>query len=196
MKNDPSNSVVGSAPQTILGIDPGSRVAGYAFIRSKNRRAMLPVDFMVVEAGVLRADARLAYDVRIGLLHCALHELIERHAPQVCVLEKAFYDKNVSSAIKLGEVRGAFIAACARADVKTEEITPAEVKKIIAGNGRAEKEQVALALKALMGFDRGDLPHDVTDAVAIALCFGMGLAQRFAGVPPMPRQPPRRAKSF
>lgn len=180
MKNIPRNSTAEPAPRIILGIDPGSRIAGYAFIKTKNARAMLPSDFLILEAGVLRTDTKLGHDVRIGLLHGALHGLIERHSPHVCVLEKAFYDKNVSTAIKLGEVRGAFIAACGRSQVKTEEITPAEVKKTITGNGRAEKEQVALALKTLMGFDRGDLPHDVTDALAIALCFGMGIARRFA----------------
>lgn len=140
---------------------------------------MIPSDFVVLEAGVLRADPRLASEVRIGLLHEALHQLIVQHEPEVCVLEKAFYDKNVSSAIKLGEVRGAFIAACARSKVKVEEISPAEVKKTIAGHGRAEKEQVSLALKALLGFDRGHLPHDATDALAISLCFGLRLATRF-----------------
>lgn len=189
MKHSPIHPVAGVQPRVILGVDPGSRVAGYAFIKCRQQRMLLPSDFVVIEAGVLRADPRLAHDVRIGLLHRALHDLIERHTPEVCVLEKAFYDKNVSSAIKLGEVRGAFIAACARSQVKTEEITPAEVKKTITGNGRAEKDQVALALKALTGFDRGTLPHDVTDALAIALCYGMGVARRFAAKPFASAQP-------
>lgn len=164
----------------ILGIDPGSRVAGYAVLRARRPSPVVPRDFTVVEAGALKADPSLTHGERIGLLHEALHELIVRHAPTVCVLEKAFADKNVSSAIKLGEVRGAFIAACARSSVPTREITPAEVKKTITGNGRAEKELVSLSLRALMGFDRGDLPHDVTDALAIGLCYGLRLTATFS----------------
>jgi crossover junction endodeoxyribonuclease RuvC len=146
-------------------------------------RPRLPRDFHVVDAGVLRADPNRSHAERIGDLHEALHELIAHHAPDFCVLEKAFADKNIATAIKLGEVRGAFIAACARSNVRTLEITPAEVKKTITGNGRAEKELVALALHSLMGFDRGGLPHDVTDALAIGLCFGLRLAERWAGDP-------------
>ena len=167
-------------PRLILGVDPGSRVAGYAFIRARKANPVLPTDFDVVEAGVLRASADLPYAQRIGLMHEALHGLVLQHGPDVCVLEKAFFDKNVSSALKLGEVRGAFIAACARCSVPVDEITPAEVKKTITGNGRAEKELVSLSLKTLMGFDRGALPHDVTDALAISLCFGLRLTLKWA----------------
>lgn len=144
---------------------------------------MLPRDFEIVEAGVLRADPNLAHGERIGLLHVALHELMERLTPDACVMEKAFCDKNVSTALKLGEVRGAFIAAGARLGLPTFEITPAEVKKTITGNGRSEKELVSLSLKALMGFDRGTLPHDVTDAVAIALCLALRLGRGGANAP-------------
>lgn len=173
-------------PKTILGIDPGTRTVGFAFIRARTAHPVLPRDFAIVEAGVLRADPDLPYGERIGLLHATLHDLLVEREPDVCVLEKAFFDKNASSALKLGEARGAFIAACARAGVPILEITPAEVKKTITGNGRAEKEQVSLSLKVLMGFDRGRLPHDVTDALAISLCFGMKLMHR------APLKPQRR----
>lgn len=167
----------------IVGIDPGSRVAGYAFIRGRVAKPMLPRDFEVIDAGVMRAPLDLDMAGRIGLLHEALHGLLAEHEPEACVLEKAFCDKNPATAIKLGEARGAFIAACARTRVRTFEITPAEVKKTLTGSGRADKDLVASALKSLMGFDRGKLPHDVTDALAIALCFGLKIAERFAVFP-------------
>lgn len=167
----------------ILGLDPGSLVAGFAFVRSRSGRAANPRDFEILEAGALKVSASIPHSQRIGMLHEALFGLIEKHRPEVCVVERTFVDKNPSSALKLGEVRGAFIAACGRAKVKIEEITPAEVKKTITGNGRADKEMVSLALAALMGFQRGGLPHDVTDALAISLCFGLKLAHTWAAVP-------------
>jgi crossover junction endodeoxyribonuclease RuvC len=169
--------------QVIVGIDPGSRIAGYAFIRAKVANPRLPRDFQVIDAGVMRAPAQLETAERIGLLHEALYGLLAEHKPQACVMETPFFDKNVHTAVKLGETRGAFIAACARVGVKTHEITPAEVKKTIAGNGRADKELISQALRALIGFDRGQLPHDVTDALAISLCYGLKLAERFATLP-------------
>jgi crossover junction endodeoxyribonuclease RuvC len=164
---------------TVLGLDPGSRTAGYAFIRARVSEPRLPRDFAVLDAGVLRADADLPISTRIALMHDAIHGLMDQHRPAVLVLEKAFVDKNVSTALKLGEVRGAFIAAAGRLGIRVEEITPAEVKKTIAGTGAAAKEQVSLALRALMGFDRGASPHDVTDALAISLCYGLKLATKW-----------------
>ncbi|MEN9833897.1 MAG: hypothetical protein RL011_90 [Pseudomonadota bacterium] len=157
----------------ILGIDPGSRITGFALLRAKKPLPLVPRDFAVVEAGVLRADAAMPYAERIGLLHLALCELLVEHRPDVCVIEKAFFDKNASSALKLGELRGAYIAACARSQVPVAELTPADVKKTIAGNGRADKQAIALALHALLGFNRGSLPHDATDALALSLCHGL-----------------------
>jgi len=157
----------------ILGVDPGTRVAGYAFLQAKNNRPMSPRDYRVIDAGALKADIKLTADQRIGLMHEGLFQLIDTHKPIVLAMEQAFYDKNVSTAIRLGEVRGAFIAAATRGRVPVAGITPAEVKRLVAGNGRATKEQVCNAVKALMGFDKGNLPFDVTDAVAIALAHGL-----------------------
>lgn len=164
----------------ILGVDPGSRVTGYAFLRAKRETPVVPGDLAIIDAGVLRAPVSLDIAVRIGLLHEALHELMCEHKPTVLVLEKAFCDRNVATAMKLGEMRGAYFAAAARCGVPIEEITPAEVKKTITGNGRADKDLVSAAIKTLAGFDRGNLPHDVTDALAIGYSFGLSLAVRWA----------------
>jgi crossover junction endodeoxyribonuclease RuvC len=171
---------IAARERTILGVDPGSRVAGYAFIRARTARPVTPRDFEIVDAGVLRAQPTLPYCERIALLHDALFDLMQGHAPEVCVLERAFADKNVSSALRLGEVRGAFIAAAGRSGVRIEEITPAEVKKTITGNGRADKDAVSATIAALTGFDRGGLPHDVTDALAISLCYGLRLTAKWS----------------
>ncbi len=77
------------------------------------------------------------------------------------------------TALKLGETRGAIISASWRAKVSIGEITPAEVKKRITGNGRSGKEEVSRSIQALLNFDRKNLPSDVTDALAIALSFGL-----------------------
>ena len=164
----------------IAGIDPGSRVAGYAIIRSRIAAPRIPLDYEVLDAGILRTTGGLPMVERISLLHEAVHEVLASYQVGVCVLEKAFFDKNVSTALRLGEVRGAFIAAAGRCQVSVREITPAEVKKTIVGNGRATKEQVSLSLKTLMGFDRGSLPHDASDAVAIALSYGLRLTSKWA----------------
>ena len=160
---------------TIVGIDPGSHCAGFAVIRSTVEHPVLPKHFQVIDAGVFRFDRTLPHSERISELHHQLYELLTVNSSSVCVIEKAFCGVNVNSALKLGEARGALIAAVGRADAQLIEMTPSKIKKSIAGNGRASKDEVSLALKMLLSFDRGSLPYDVTDALAMALSYGLAL---------------------
>lgn len=153
----------------ILGIDPGSENTGFALVVAKKKQPLHLRDFQVVDAGVCRANNKTSLVERIANLHEAMFQLIEEFNPQLCALEKAFVGANPQSALKLGQVRGAFICAAARCGVRISEVTPTSVKKMITGHGHADKESVAHAVKGIVGFDRGHLPADVSDAVAIAL---------------------------
>ncbi len=160
----------------ILGIDPGSRVVGFACLEALKDLPVGPKDFKVVAAGVIKPDVNDAMDERLGAIHQMLFELLGDVRPNVVAIEKAFGGVNISSALKLGEARGAIIAAVKRHALPVSEITPAQVKRLVAGSGAATKESVAAAMKALLGFDRGRFPMDVTDALAIAFCHGLTLA--------------------
>lgn len=160
----------------ILGIDPGSRVVGFACLESRRSVPLSPKDFRIVDAGVLRTDRLEAHAERLGAIHAMMFELIGELGPDAVVIERAFVGVNINSALKLGEARGALISAAQRAAVPVTDITPAQVKRLVTGQGAASKDAVALAMKGLLGFERGRLPHDVTDAMAIALCHGLTMA--------------------
>lgn len=162
----------------ILGIDPGSRIVGFALLEAKGRLPKQPRDFRVAEMGVLKADTSLSFTERIGFLHLGLCRLIEISKPTVCVMEKAFLGPNVQSALKLGEARGALLSALTRFNLEAFELSPTSVKQYITGLGHASKAQVSLALKALIGVQKGSLPYDATDALALALAFGIGVARQ------------------
>ncbi|MBP6218132.1 MAG: crossover junction endodeoxyribonuclease RuvC [Oligoflexales bacterium] len=157
----------------ILGVDPGSRIAGFALIDSSCPRPVFPRDFSVLDVGVIRFTGKESVVDRIGQLHNALYELIRELKPSICVFENVYSGKNPLSALKLGQVRGAFIAAAARCSVKAEEIASTRVKSLVTGRGHASKTEVSEALKLLMGFEQGSLPHDASDALAIALSYGL-----------------------
>lgn len=169
----PTTSKAVVAVYKILGIDPGSRISGFAVLAAVKPPPWLPRDLRVVDVGVLRADPKLTLLERIGPLHDAMFDLISSAAPQIFAVEMAFVGKNSQSALKLGQIRGAFLSAASRCSVPAVELSPATVKKRIAGCGQADKVQVCMALKALLGFELGKLPHDASDAVAIALCAGL-----------------------
>ena len=157
----------------IMGIDPGTLIAGFALLEAKKANPTNPRDFLIVDAGVLRSCKSLSSWERIGMMHQSMHELMVQLRPEVCVLENVYFGKNVQSAIILGQVRGAFISAAFRNNAYVREIPSTSVKKIISGNGHAGKEEVLRALQALTGFDKGKLPYDASDALAIALSWAL-----------------------
>lgn len=156
---------------TILGVDPGSKITGFCILRAGPGGSMSR--FQVLDAGVIRPHSRLSHGERIGQIHSAIFKLIEEQRPSICVIERGFTSINHNTALKLGETRGAIISAARRCDIPLGDISPNEVKKIITGNGHSSKEAIARCLKALIQFDQGSLPFDVTDAVAIAMSYGM-----------------------
>lgn len=177
-------------PIRILGIDPGSKLVGFACIETRVGRSISPRDFSIVDVGVLRAPPQLPHAVRIGILHDALLTIISDTSPTICVMERAFTGVNSFTALRLGEARGALISALRSKEICLEEVAPAHVKKTIAGNGAATKEEVARVLSLLWKFERGSLPYDTTDALAIALTFGLRPAPA-SGATVIPTRPAR-----
>lgn len=147
----------------ILGVDPGTRVCGYGVIDTDGP------DAHAVDYGVVRSRAQdLA--MRLWDIHRGLITVIERHEPEVAALEGAFFGRNVRSALKIGEGRGAAMVAAADAGLQVVEYAPAEVKKAVAGTGRAHKSQVQQMVRIILNLPELPEPEDAADALAIAIC--------------------------
>jgi crossover junction endodeoxyribonuclease RuvC len=149
----------------LLGIDPGSRYTGFACIESVEGS----VDWQLKGAGVLKPNLSEEFSVRLGELLTGFQKLLKEFEPDQIILEKAFVHKNVSSALKLGEVRGAYLASAMQDGRKVGQIAPKRVKKLITGSGNASKEFVATCVGRLLKQDFSGAKNDVTDAIAIAL---------------------------
>lgn len=160
----------------ILGIDPGTRLAGFAFLQARTPRPLTAKDFTILDAGVMKFTAKDPINNRLGMLHNTVFKMAGMHQPDYCVIEQAFYGVNLQSTLRLGEARGACLAAFYRLGAKVHEMSPNHMKKAITGRGHASKEEVAFAVKQLLQFERKELPFDVTDAMALALSFGLALA--------------------
>ena len=92
-----------------------------------------------------------------------------------------FVNKNVDSALKLGQARGAAICAGINARLDVGEYTPRAIKKAVVGNGSAEKEQIQHMMKLLLKLDF--VPQsDEADALAIALCHANRMHIKTLGV--------------
>ncbi len=147
----------------ILGIDPGSRKTGYGLVnsvRGKNE---------YVASGVIRVDGTLSLPERLHVIFTSLGEIIEHYSPSEVAVEQVFMAKNASSALKLGQARGAAIVAAVQHNLPVAEYEARKVKQSVVGTGAADKLQVQHMVKSLLKLPR--VPQeDAADALAVALC--------------------------
>lgn len=148
----------------ILGVDPGSETTGYGVIETDGRT------YRLVESGAIRPPRNRPFAQKLLYIAERLQEVLERLQPEAVALEEAFAAINPKSALKLGHVRGVVLLLAARAGVPVYEYSPMEVKSATVGYGRAEKLQVQRMVAALLDLPEVPEPHDVADALAVAIC--------------------------
>ena len=147
----------------IIGIDPGTYVAGWGVIDWDGS------DARAVGWGAIRAKKSDPVAERLLAIARGVAEVIDEHSPEVASVEEAYYGESVQSALRVGEARGAVIVQCGAAGIPVEQFSPAEVKKSVTGNGRADKSQVASMVCVLLSLDEAPKPADAADALAVAL---------------------------
>ncbi len=152
----------------ILGIDPGLNTTGYAVLEAREPRPAL------VEAGMIRsAERRDTPDMteRLKSLYDGLLEVIDAFAPTALSIEQlyAHYD-HPRTAILMGHARGVILLAAGQRGLNVTSYAATSIKKTVTGSGRASKEQMQLAMLREFGLTEMPEPHDVADAMAIALC--------------------------
>lgn len=154
----------------ILGVDPGLGRTGWGVLTCDSRQLQLHA------RGVIATSAGLAFPERLLEIHSALEKVIATHRPEIVAVEQSIYARNVQTALKLGHARGVILLAAARQGVEIVEYAPKAIKQSITGNGNASKEQVQRMVAALLQHEQRLQPHDITDAIAVALCHAHRLA--------------------
>ena len=149
----------------VLGIDPGLNTTGYGVLDFANGAPRL------VEAGVVRGTARGSMSGRVAEIFTGVCEVIESLKPDVMAIEELYshYDRP-KTAILMGHARGVICLCAAQSGVPVKHYAATQVKKILTGNGRAPKTQIQLAIGRELRLPDAPEPHDVADALAIALC--------------------------
>ena len=148
----------------IIGIDPGLVQTGYGIISIKNEK------IKIVDYGIVKPNKELSLAFRLNMIFKDVCELIENYKPSVFVIEEVFYGKNVKSALKLGQARGAAMVAGASAGLLIYEYSAKKVKQSITGSGNSKKEQVQFMVQQYLNMNSLPYPIDASDALAIALC--------------------------
>ena len=148
----------------IIGIDPGLVQTGFGIINVSNNQTSL------IDYGIIKPPTKDSLANRLLTIFNDVCEIISSYNPQIFAIEEVFFGKNVKSAMRLGQARGASMVAAASKGISIYEYSARKVKQSVTGNGNAHKTQVQFMVKAKLKMDHTPEPIDAADALAIALC--------------------------
>ena len=149
----------------VIGIDPGTARTGFGLVRLTQEGALDAVEY-----GVISTPADLQMPHRLLHLYNDLNLLLQRHAPVSGAVEKLYFQRNVSTALSVGQARGVALLSLSQANVPVSEYNPREIKQAVAGYGAADKLQIQEMVRTLLGLESTPRPDDVADALAVAIC--------------------------
>lgn len=147
-----------------LGIDPGTAICGYGFVEYKGSR-LIPHEY-----GAITTSPKARMQDRLMTLYDELDGLIKKYKPDVMGVEQLFFNRNVTTAIPVGQARGVVLLAAAKNNLELVERTPLQVKQAVTGYGKADKKQVIYMVTKLLHLPKPPSPDDVADALAVAIC--------------------------
>lgn len=148
----------------ILGIDPGLAIVGYGVIEYSGNK------YTAIDYGCIITESNINLPERLKIIYKELSDLIDEYNPEDIAMEELFFNKNVKTAIKVGQARGVEILAAINKGKAIYEYTPLQIKQSVVGYGRAEKMQVQEMVKLLLNLKKIPKPDDAADALAVAIC--------------------------
>ena len=148
----------------VLGIDPGLANTGYGVVRSTAGR------LVALDGGVIETRAGLPVEQRLADIYAAIDALLVEHDPDGMALEQLYFGQNVKTAFAVGQARGVAMLAAGQRGIECASYTPQQVKAAVCGNGRADKQQVARMVQALLALEQAPTPDHASDALAVAMC--------------------------
>ena len=148
---------------TILGIDPGLATMGWGAISYDG------VKPQILDYGALITPPDMPMPQRLMSLYDGVEELCRRFDPDDIAMEELFFCKNVTTAIAVGEARGAALVAMRKHTSNLFEYTPMQIKQAVTGYGKADKKQVQQMVKLLLNLPEIPRPDDAADGLAIAI---------------------------
>jgi crossover junction endodeoxyribonuclease RuvC len=162
----PSYIYSGVSPEMIIiGIDPGLARLGYGVLEV-NRGEIRVICYGCIET----SGKDLCTSKRLVKIYNEIGSLFEKYPPAHLSLEKLFFARNITSALRVSEVRGIILLAAELRDIPVTEYTPNQIKQAITGSGRADKRQMQEMIRRLLRLSEIPTPDDAADALSIALC--------------------------
>ena len=149
----------------VIGIDPGIAITGIGILEEEVNGNQVCVDYLAIQTPPGIDDP-----TRLQQIFVEVQEIVQRYKPEEAAIEKLFFQKNVKTAMQVGQARGVILLALNIAKVSVTEYTPMEVKQAITGYGKANKQQIQVMVQAMLQLTELPKPDDAADALAIAIC--------------------------
>lgn len=160
-----------NTPRIVVAIDPGYDRLGWAVGEVVQKKLQL------ISYGLLQTSAKDELYVRYHQVQKELLTLIGKYKPSELAIEKVFFSKNTTTALKVAEVRGVCIGVCLAHNVGIFEYNPMTVKETVTGYGKADKAAVTKMIKLQLKVDPTSLKDDTLDALAILLTHSLASQQ-------------------
>lgn len=163
----------------IFGVDPGTATTGYGVLRVNKFHTpgeKLNGHYEAIQFGLIETESVHAPGERLHFIHEELYSHLSRVKPDIMAIEKVYFATNRKTAIRVGQAIGVMLMAASRAKIEVIEYSPGTIKKLVAGNGRADKKEIQQSLRDVLGAKVRSRPMKKThfdnaaDALAVALC--------------------------
>ncbi|EJL87422.1 crossover junction endodeoxyribonuclease RuvC [Polaromonas sp. CF318] len=148
----------------ILGIDPGLQTSGFGVVDVDGPQLRYVASGTIKTTHLERADL----PGRLKVLFEGVCEVVERYQPDAASVEIIFVNVNPQATLLLGQARGACITALVSRELSVAEYTALQLKKAVAGYGKAGKAEVQEMVMRLLKLP--SLPgKDAADALGLAI---------------------------
>ena len=148
----------------ILGIDPGIGRCGWGIIESVNSSKATSLNY-----GLIETSSHNKIEERLLEISEEIDRLIKENKPDVMAIEELFFGTNSKTALTVGQARGVILLEASRKKLPIFVYTPLQVKMALTGYGRADKNQIAQMVKAVLKLEKIPKIDDTSDALAVAL---------------------------
>jgi crossover junction endodeoxyribonuclease RuvC len=154
----------------ILGIDPGTATTGYGFVKVEGS------SYEAIKWGLIETNKTVKPERRLESIYKQTISILNEYGPNIMAIEKLFFATNAKTAMRVGQAYGVMLLAAAKTKTGVIEYAPGTIKKIVSGNGRADKKEVQKSVRKFLGADvRSKKKHkthfdNAADALAVAVC--------------------------
>lgn len=149
----------------VIGIDPGIAITGYGLVEDSEDGSLSAVAY-----GVITTSSSVVLPQRLLELYKRLSDIVLLHQPQGGAVEKLFFQRNVRTAMNVGQARGISMLVLGQSNIPVLEYSPLEIKQAVVGYGGADKNQVQQMVRVLLRLNETPRPDDAADALAVAIC--------------------------